>query len=319
MSLPYSVVNILSTRRMALPSTSATGAALLLSTGSPKVRICSAMHARLATACRTTSTSRRRRLRPRRPSPSSSPDTSFTLRTDRGVFSHGRLDTGTALLLRAAPAAAVDGRGARPRLRRRADRRDAGPTVTGAGGVGRRRQRAGPGAVRHERRRATGSTNVVVAAPDDVPADVRFDLIWSNPPIRIGKPALHELLTTWLDRLTPDGRAVLVVHKHLGSDSLHRWLDRPGLADEAPDVGQGLPPPRRASPSLPDPTGADGYVFPELLTADDQFVVVCVNSCGKRSLTRGVGRRRGGCGSPWGGGRRRGPGRGRPSAAARAV
>ena len=61
-----------------------------------------------------------------------------------------------------------------------------------------------------------------------MPADVRFDLIWSNPPIRIGKPALHELLTTWLDRLTPDGRAVLVVHKHLGSDSLHRWLTDQG-------------------------------------------------------------------------------------------
>ena len=67
-----------------------------------------------------------------------------------------------------------------------------------------------------------------VAAPDDVPADVTFATIWSNPPIRIGKPALHELLTRWLGRLAPDGRALLVVHKHLGSDSLHRWLDAEG-------------------------------------------------------------------------------------------
>jgi 16S rRNA G1207 methylase RsmC len=60
--------------------------------------------------------------------------------------------------------------------------------------------------------------------PDDVPADVRFDEIWSNPPIRVGKHALHRLLLTWLTRLTPTGRAVLVVGKNLGSDSLQRWL-----------------------------------------------------------------------------------------------
>ena len=95
---------------------------------------------------------------------------------------------------------------------------------------------------------ANGLTNVVVAAPDEVPADVRFDVIWSNPPIRIGKPALHELLTSWLDRLTPTGRAVLVVHKHLGSDSLHRWLVDQGWPTDAPRGRQGLPPPRRPPP-----------------------------------------------------------------------
>jgi 16S RNA G1207 methylase RsmC len=61
---------------------------------------------------------------------------------------------------------------------------------------------------------------------------LRFTAIWSNPPIRIGKPALHELLTTWLDRLTPDGQAHLVVQKHLGSDSLQRWLNDQGWATE---------------------------------------------------------------------------------------
>ena len=66
--------------------------------------------------------------------------------------------------------------------------------------------------------------NVAVADPEGVPADVRFDLIWSNPPIRIGKPALHALLSTWLGRLSSEGRAVLVVQKHLGADSLQRWL-----------------------------------------------------------------------------------------------
>jgi 16S rRNA G1207 methylase RsmC len=64
--------------------------------------------------------------------------------------------------------------------------------------------------------------------PDHVPDDVPFDEIWSNPPIRIGKPALHDLLLTWLPRLAEGGRAVLVVGKNLGADSLQRWLDDQG-------------------------------------------------------------------------------------------
>lgn len=69
-----------------------------------------------------------------------------------------------------------------------------------------------------------GLANVIVAAPDDVPADLRFDVIWSNPPIRVGKVALHEILTTWLTRLSPEGEASLVVAKHLGAPSLLTWL-----------------------------------------------------------------------------------------------
>jgi 16S rRNA G1207 methylase RsmC len=65
--------------------------------------------------------------------------------------------------------------------------------------------------------------------PEEVPADLVFDEIWSNPPIRIGKPALHELLRTWLPRLAPEGRAVMVVGKNLGADSLQRWLGEQGF------------------------------------------------------------------------------------------
>lgn len=64
--------------------------------------------------------------------------------------------------------------------------------------------------------------------PDQVPGDATYDEIWSNPPIRIGKPALHDLLLTWLPRLRPEGRAVMVVGKHLGADSLQRWLGDQG-------------------------------------------------------------------------------------------
>jgi 16S rRNA (guanine1207-N2)-methyltransferase len=68
--------------------------------------------------------------------------------------------------------------------------------------------------------------------PDAVPADVSFDEIWSNPPIRVGKQALHELLLTWLPRLAPAGRAVMVVGKNLGADSLQRWLGEQGYPTE---------------------------------------------------------------------------------------
>ena len=69
-----------------------------------------------------------------------------------------------------------------------------------------------------------GLGNVRAGRPDEVPSDLRFDLIWSNPPIRVGKAALHDLLATWLLRLTDAGEAYLVVQKNLGADSLQRWL-----------------------------------------------------------------------------------------------
>jgi len=69
-----------------------------------------------------------------------------------------------------------------------------------------------------------GITNIVVCKPEDVPKDLEFDEIWSNPPIRVGKVVLHEILTLWLNRLTAGGTARLVVQKNLGSDSLHKWL-----------------------------------------------------------------------------------------------
>ena len=69
-----------------------------------------------------------------------------------------------------------------------------------------------------------GLTNIRVARPEEVPADLEFSGIWSNPPIRVGKDALHEILLTWLPRLMEGAEGYLVVAKQLGADSLQKWL-----------------------------------------------------------------------------------------------
>ncbi|MCU1545558.1 MAG: rRNA methyltransferase [Homoserinimonas sp.] len=70
-----------------------------------------------------------------------------------------------------------------------------------------------------------GLSNVNAVRPEDVPADITFMGIRSNPPIRVGKDELHNMLLQWLPRLDPDTDAWLVVQKNLGSDSLHRWME----------------------------------------------------------------------------------------------
>lgn len=72
---------------------------------------------------------------------------------------------------------------------------------------------------------AHGLDNIHAVLPEDVPEDLTFRTIRSNPPIRVGKAVLHELLETWLPRLDERSDAYLVVKKDLGSDSLQRWLD----------------------------------------------------------------------------------------------
>lgn len=155
------------------------------------------------------------------------PDIAFRLRTDRGVFSRGAIDTGTRLLLAEAPPLPSTGTfldigcGAGPialTMALRAPQAAVWAVDTNA--------RARELTVFNAER--AGSANVTVAAPEGVPDGVRFDVIWSNPPIRIGKAALHELLTRWLGRLAPSGIAILVVQKHLGSDSLAAWLTARG-------------------------------------------------------------------------------------------
>ena len=155
------------------------------------------------------------------------PDGSFSIETDTGVFSHGRVDSGTKVLLMEAPALPALGNvldlgcGSGPIAMTMA-RRAPGCGVWAIDVNERARQ------LTRDNASALGLTNVTVAAPDEVPDNVIFDVIWSNPPIKAGKKELHELLNRWLARLSPDGYAVLVVNKNLGSDSLAKWLTELG-------------------------------------------------------------------------------------------
>lgn len=147
----------------------------------------------------------------------------LTLTTARGVYSPERLDPGTAVLLDGAPDPAATGElldigcGWGP-ISITLALRSPGARVWGVDVNRRSLQLAALNAA------TAGVGNVTFCEPDEVPEDLRFDTIWSNPPIHVGKAALHELLGRWLPRLADDGVAHLVVQKHLGSDSLQKWI-----------------------------------------------------------------------------------------------
>jgi 16S rRNA (guanine1207-N2)-methyltransferase len=154
-------------------------------------------------------------------------DVYLELDTDSGVFSPSRLDPGTRLLLDSAPPPAPSGDlldlgcGYGPITCVLASRSPEA-TVWGVDV----NQRALDLTTRNAAK--AGLDNVRAVVDDDPALPEQFATIWSNPPIRIGKEALHELLRTWLDRLAPGGQACLVVARNLGADSLQRWLEDQG-------------------------------------------------------------------------------------------
>jgi 16S rRNA (guanine1207-N2)-methyltransferase len=150
------------------------------------------------------------------------PDRTFEIETDRGVFAHGHIDFGTDLLLRTAPTPPPG------------DLVDVG---CGYGAIAitmaLRQPEARVWAVDVNRRaldlcarnaERAGAANVVTAEPDAVPEALRFAAVYSNPPVRLGKAGLHDLLLHWIDRLETGRSAMLVVQRHLGADSLAAWL-----------------------------------------------------------------------------------------------
>jgi 16S rRNA (guanine1207-N2)-methyltransferase len=155
----------------------------------------------------------------------------LTLVSGSGVFSRGHLDRATAVLFRETEPPA------------QGQFLDLG---CGYGVIGLAIARAVPLATVtaidvNERALALANENAealdvagrfIACLPAAVPSDATYDEIWSNPPIRIGKQALHDLLLTWLPRLRPDGRMVMIVGKNLGADSLQRWLGEQGYPTE---------------------------------------------------------------------------------------
>jgi 16S rRNA (guanine1207-N2)-methyltransferase len=155
------------------------------------------------------------------------PDLHLELATDSGVFSPARLDPGTRLLLETAPPppAAGDlldlGSGYGPLALALAVR--APQARIWAVDVNRRALALCAGNAA-----SAGLANVRCVEPEAPGLPATFALIWSNPPIRVGKEALHAMLAHWLGRLAAGGAAYLVVQRNLGSDPLQRWLGTAG-------------------------------------------------------------------------------------------
>jgi 16S rRNA G1207 methylase RsmC len=157
----------------------------------------------------------------------------FELTAAGGVFSAQRLDPGTAVLLRKAPLPGPRG-GVYLDL---GSGYGAIAAVLAASSAAARvyavdvNTRALELVARNAAALDLGE-RIVPATPDQVPVEVVFDEIWSNPPIRIGKAELHEMLLRWLPRLAQDGTAWLVVSRNLGGDSLQAWLTGQGYEVE---------------------------------------------------------------------------------------
>jgi 16S rRNA (guanine1207-N2)-methyltransferase len=151
------------------------------------------------------------------------PDLYLELETDSGMFSPGRLDPGTRFLLESEliPPATGDlldlGCGYGPIACAMAVRAP-GATVWAIDVNERALALCAANAAR------AGLANVRAVLPDSPDLPASFAEIWSNPPVRIGKPALHDLLRRWLARLGPGAAATLVMGRNLGADSLQAWL-----------------------------------------------------------------------------------------------
>jgi 16S rRNA (guanine1207-N2)-methyltransferase len=155
------------------------------------------------------------------------PDVYLELDTDSGMFSPGRLDPGTRFLLESGPLPPASGDlldlgcGYGPIALALAVR-SPGATVWAVDVNARALSLCAANASR------AGLVNVRAVTPDDPAVPLSFAGIWSNPPVRIGKSALHALLLHWLPRLAPGAGATLVMGRNLGADSLHAWLEREG-------------------------------------------------------------------------------------------
>ncbi|MDO5723471.1 MAG: methyltransferase [Flaviflexus sp.] len=150
--------------------------------------------------------------------------TEYSILASPGVFSPGRLDKGTRVLLKYAP-----------------EPPDEGLLVDlgcGWGPLSLALATACPEArvlavdVNERARELTrlnaeraGLTNIEVCGPQEgleIARETGVRGLWSNPPVRIGKQHMRDLLMDWLSLVT--GESILVIAKNLGADSHAAFL-----------------------------------------------------------------------------------------------
>lgn len=151
-------------------------------------------------------------------------DKTFTFNTDNGVFSKGELDFGSYLLIKNVL-----------KLKLTGDILDLG---CGYGPIGIILAKLLPVTVTmvdvnkravhlvnmNIKENKVNNANVLVSDGYENLKDEKFDYIISNPPIRVGKEKLYELLITSKEHLKENGEMYIVIRKNQGAKSLIRDL-----------------------------------------------------------------------------------------------
>lgn len=146
----------------------------------------------------------------------------FTFKTDNGVFSKGELDFGTNLLIKNVLERKISG-----------EVLDLG---CGYGPIGITlakilkcqmtmidvNKRAVHLTKMNIKDNGVNNTEVLVSEGYNELKDKKFDYIVSNPPIRVGKQILYDLLIKAKDHLKENGEMYIVVRKEQGANSLIR-------------------------------------------------------------------------------------------------
>lgn len=148
----------------------------------------------------------------------------FVFVTDAGVFSKGRVDPGTRLLIEHLPLPASGnvldlGCGYGPiGLAIASESADARVIMVDVN------ERAAELARRNLRRNGIDNADVVVGDGFIAVPDRQFSLIVSNPPIRAGKRVVYPWVDEAHQRLVPGGRLLMVARTSQGAKSLARKI-----------------------------------------------------------------------------------------------
>lgn len=148
----------------------------------------------------------------------------YVFLTDAGVFSKGRVDTGTRILIEHLPLPAAGdvldvGCGYGPiGLVIAAESPEARVLMVDVN------ERAVELARRNLQRNGVANAEVVVGDGFDAVGAGRFSLIVSNPPIRAGKRVIYPWVDEAYERLEPGGKLLMVARTSQGAKSLARKI-----------------------------------------------------------------------------------------------